>query len=533
MIDFVFEVFGAISQLMFVAMGLIFFAIGAGMTGFPIWQRLKYPRVKARIVELWADASPVNTAGSDDGQGNSGIEWKKEFATSPGKAVAGVFVLLLFAAIPLTFIGIGVYHAADYIGLKSSGIHAQGRVIEITSYTDSEGDTSYAPVVEFADRSGVMFSQKSRISSGDVSGFRVGDTVPVIYDENDPSHFLMDYFFHNMIVSIVVIAMGSLFLVIIYYALIRRGRPRKPSDARKKKFQALYYPVYEYITPDGRMVRAQMKDASAWVTDNVPGTERMISLQHDNYDQPCANQYMVVFFGMIFLTPGVLILSEALPQLEPGLPLLVAVVGIALFLTTRLARTVDIQALWRKKDSIREYIRAKSNKPAVVKGQKNSFRGVLLNPEDVQRCVQDHDRTMIKWTPVYLLIAAAMLWTGAHFYNKQASFERKAANAQGQVIRLISKTDNDGTTYYAMVGFAAADGAQIEFKDSIGSNPPSFSEGDRVDVLYDPALPQDAIIDRGWFNLLPSAALALVGGLWFLYSVKWFLQSLSRRGRRN
>lgn len=533
MINFIFEVLGAVSQLMFVFMGMAFFLIGALMTGYPLWQRLKYPRVKARIVELWADKLPVNNAGSDDDEKHAGVDWKKEFATSPGKAMAGVFVLLLFFALPLTFIGIGVYHATDYIGLKSTGMQAQARVINMEGYTDSDGDTSYSPVVEFSDRGGVVYSGKSKISSSDISKYRIGDSVPVIYNENDPTHFLIDGFFHNMIIPAVVIAVGSLFLFIIYVALIRGGRGRKSSGVKKKRFQTLYYPVYEYITPDGRMVRAQMKDATAWVADHVPGTERTISLQHDNYDVPCSSQYMVVFFGIIFLTPGILILGQALPQLKLGLPLLVAIVGIGLFLTTKMARAVDIQALWRKKDSIREYVRAKSNKPAAVKGQKSSFRGVLLSPEDVHRCVQDHDRMMIRWTPLYLLIAGGMLWTGAHFYNKQTAFESKAASAQGQVVRLISKSDSDGTTYYAMVGFTAAEGVQIEFKDSVGSNPPSFSEGDRVDVLYDPALPQDAIVDRGWFNLLPSAALALAGGLWFLYSVKWFLQSLSRRGRRN
>lgn len=532
MINFIFEVFGAVSQLMFVFMGMAFFLIGALMTGYPLWQRFKYPRVKARIVELWADKMPANTGLDSDHRDVPATDWKKEFATSPGKALVGIFVLLLFAAIPLTFIGIGVYHATDYIGLKSTGTQAQARVIEMEGYTDSDGDTSYSPVVEFSDRGGVVYSGKSKISSSDISKYRVGDIVPVIYNESDPAHFLIDGFFHNMIIPIVVIAVGSVFLLVIYFAVVRGGRPRK-SSGKNKKFQRLYYPVYEYITPDGRLVRAQMKDASAWVPDSVPGTERTISLQHDNYDVPCSSQYMVVFFGIIFLTPGILILGQALPQLKLGLPLLVAIVGIGLFLTTKIARAVDIQALWRKKDSIREYVRAKSNKPAAVKGQKSSFRGVLLSPEDVHRCVQDHDRTMIKWTPFYLLIAGGMLLTGAHFYNKQTLFEKQAVSAQGQVVRMLSSSDSDGTTYYAMVGFTAADGAHIEFKDSVGSNPPSFSEGDQVEVLYDPALPRDAIIDRGWFNLLPSAALALVGGLWFLYSVKWFLQSMSRRSRRN
>jgi len=42
----------------------------------------------------------------------------------------------------------------------------------------------------------------------------------------------------------------------------------------------------------------------------------------------------------------------------------------------------------------------------------------------------------------------------------------------------------------------------LEFKDNVGSNPPSHRPGDTVTVLYLPDNPQrEAIIDRGiWWN---------------------------------
>jgi len=41
----------------------------------------------------------------------------------------------------------------------------------------------------------------------------------------------------------------------------------------------------------------------------------------------------------------------------------------------------------------------------------------------------------------------------------------------------------------------------VEFKDNVGSNPPSHRPGDKVTVLYLPNSRQDAIIDRGvWWN---------------------------------
>jgi hypothetical protein len=41
----------------------------------------------------------------------------------------------------------------------------------------------------------------------------------------------------------------------------------------------------------------------------------------------------------------------------------------------------------------------------------------------------------------------------------------------------------------------------VEFKDNVGTDPPSYRAGDKVTVLYLPANPQkDVIIDRGIWN---------------------------------
>jgi hypothetical protein len=48
------------------------------------------------------------------------------------------------------------------------------------------------------------------------------------------------------------------------------------------------------------------------------------------------------------------------------------------------------------------------------------------------------------------------------------------------------------------VQFRTQMNSTVEFKDSVGTNPPSHRTGDKVTVLYLPADPQrQAIIDRG------------------------------------
>jgi len=51
----------------------------------------------------------------------------------------------------------------------------------------------------------------------------------------------------------------------------------------------------------------------------------------------------------------------------------------------------------------------------------------------------------------------------------------------------------------------------VEFRDGLGSNPPSYRQGDKITVLYLPSSPErNAIIDRGrfWNWLVPALLFA-------------------------
>ena len=92
-----------------------------------------------------------------------------------------------------------------------------------------------------------------------------------------------------------------------------------------------------------------------------------------------------------------------------------------------------------------------------------------------------------------------------------------------------SSSGHGSYSYYPVVRYRTAQNLSVEFKDSIGTNPPSFRPGDKVTVLYlaeDPRM--QAMIDRGrfWNSALP-LALALAGIL-----LLWLFVIL-RRTRRN
>ena len=98
---------------------------------------------------------------------------------------------------------------------------------------------------------------------------------------------------------------------------------------------------------------------------------------------------------------------------------------------------------------------------------------------------------------------------------------------------MVTNHSSDSNTYAPVVEFDHA-GKKYRFKDSVSSNPPSYRTGQRVGVLYDPADPRDARIDRGrWNKVVPilsggCGALFVLLGLWILQRRGGYRASLTR-----
>jgi Protein of unknown function (DUF3592) len=124
----------------------------------------------------------------------------------------------------------------------------------------------------------------------------------------------------------------------------------------------------------------------------------------------------------------------------------------------------------------------------------------------------------------FLLIAA--------YYMGHAHFHliREGIRAPGSVVghkqEYFQDTSRTSSTlaFMPIVEFQA--GEQIvRFEDWRGSSS-ADSLHDRVTVLYDPAHPSDAVIDRPVWNWLPWAAIAAVGLFLTLVAVKGWLSSI-------
>jgi len=102
-----------------------------------------------------------------------------------------------------------------------------------------------------------------------------------------------------------------------------------------------------------------------------------------------------------------------------------------------------------------------------------------------------------------LVIIGMVLLTGAYYmYQNSKSFVENAMVTEGTVIELLrtQSRNSDSYSYRPIVVFETASGEAVEFISSTGSNPPRYSKGEKVEVLYLPSEPQSAKM-KGFFSL--------------------------------
>jgi hypothetical protein len=104
-----------------------------------------------------------------------------------------------------------------------------------------------------------------------------------------------------------------------------------------------------------------------------------------------------------------------------------------------------------------------------------------------------------------IAFGSLFLVVGLILAGVSVSFLADAERARGTVVALEWRNDhsgatrkqrqNDQPTAYPVVEFTSTDGTPRTFRDSTGSNPPSYEEGERVEVLYRADAPEDARIN--------------------------------------
>lgn len=129
---------------------------------------------------------------------------------------------------------------------------------------------------------------------------------------------------------------------------------------------------------------------------------------------------------------------------------------------------------------------------------------------------------------VFMTAAIILLGIAGWMISRDPLFSGAEMKAVGTVIDLErSATGNGRVAYYPVVAFRDDTGTERRFVGSIGSNPPDYRRGEQVGVRYDPAAPEEAMIDSWTARLLGPG---LTGGMGLL--LLWFEVRAIRSARR-
>jgi hypothetical protein len=102
---------------------------------------------------------------------------------------------------------------------------------------------------------------------------------------------------------------------------------------------------------------------------------------------------------------------------------------------------------------------------------------------------------------VFGLVGALLFVIGVFLFIRTRAFVSSSQEVKGTVIRMLSSSGSEGGTVYAPVfKFTTIQGQVIEVEEKVYSNPPGFSVGQVVDMLYDPKNPGNARAKK-WSSL--------------------------------
>jgi Protein of unknown function (DUF3592) len=266
----------------------------------------------------------------------------------------------------------------------------------------------------------------------------------------------------------------------------------------------MFCPVYRYTAPDGQAHVAKSQAKSNWARGKETGRVVPLIISSRNPARVCeANSYLLDIFGLALFACGL---------------------GLGYFVLTAYPITL---MTWVMALALIVFL-AERGYPIVRKGPDPSFarrkqrEATPIDLADVKPIEQilagaDHRQTQFHnvklAVPVLVLLAVILACAGTYQSMKLSRLEATGLRAPGEVVRLQRDSSGD-EVYYAVVRFRTEKKRPIEFKDSMGSNPPSYRRGDKVTVLYLADNPREAMIDRGfWWNWAMPALLFLGAAL--------------------
>lgn len=344
---------------------------------------------------------------------------------------------------------------------------------------------------------------------------------------------VFDLFFNGMIAfnqigwllgGLIFSVLGGLLLGNGFYWRLRATRVEGEIIGVRQKKKDMYHSVYRYTLPSGETMEATSDTGSNITSGRETGKRVTLMVFPDKPDQVReSGGYWMGIFGVIFLAPGIFMCYMALTA-YPVTPMtgiiaigMIAVIALRArkYIIPKEQRQTPADWMARKKKERHAEIEAAPVKP---------FEDVMSGPAWAEKQVQAHKNARIG-APLTLIIAAGLIWGGIYLGQKTMTLQNNGVRAAGEVVRLEESRSSDSSTYHPVVAFTDAGGQSFTFRDSMGSNPPSYHTGEAVTVLYLSDNPEEsAAIDRGIFNWIVPGLLGGFGVLLLFASLGLFRQ---------
>ena len=120
---------------------------------------------------------------------------------------------------------------------------------------------------------------------------------------------------------------------------------------------------------------------------------------------------------------------------------------------------------------------------------------------------------------IFTIVGLGMLIAAYFIFSNTQVFLNDSLKTEGIVVDLVRSRSSDSVTYRPVVEFKTNGGSIIEFMSSSGSNPPSYSMGEMVEVLYRENFPEKAKINS-FFSIW--GVPTIIGGIGFVFFLVGF-----------
>ena len=132
--------------------------------------------------------------------------------------------------------------------------------------------------------------------------------------------------------------------------------------------------------------------------------------------------------------------------------------------------------------------------------------------------------------PIFvILFGLAFFGIGAGLSYKQFNLQLNGEQAQGQVVGLSEQCDDEGCAYAPVVSFQTRDGSTVYYRSNYHSSPPAYDVGEQVNVIYDPANPNTAQInkwtERWLFPIIIVPVMIIVALIMNFFMIRSFIRN--------